>query len=143
FDHRPSDGIIYHKRNIRCSFRNEHASDIGIIIDRGGVGERQIAIPHVGNASLPAPDHDLGWDLVAALTTSPRHSIDCCLRRGQPEKNQSDTPTLRPAFLQPRDIRPAGACSFEGEALAGLHEITHPRDHKTTSLWGRPFGVEW
>jgi len=28
-------------------------------------------------------------------------------------------------------------------ALAGWHEITHPRDHKTARRKGRAFGVEW
>ena len=126
FDHRPSDGVIYHKRNIRCSFRNEHASDIGIIIDRG-VGERQVAIPHVSNASLPAPDHDVGWDLVAALTNPPRHPIDGRLRRGQPELSLACTRSRILAIIRRPAARAARSALNGDSARAISSALTNSR----------------
>jgi len=73
-----------HKRGLGRSFRDEHTRCIRVIMDCGNVREGQIEMPHIGYPGLPTFDHNVPWNVVAALADAPRDAIERRLRRWQP-----------------------------------------------------------
>ena len=117
FYHCPADGIMYHKRRVRSSFRDENTCSIRVIMDLGTVRERQVKMAHIGQPRLPAPNHDVLWNTMSACARPASDALKRRFRRRQPKKEKRHTPAARLTVAKPRDIRAARAGRLESKAL--------------------------